>query len=475
MEVLKVLQQSKYFRKTNYLIEAKYKLSVLQTFIFTQAYMSLADETLNEPSHKIYFKDIIENFGLSPKGDTYEKIVEAARKLREKELIFQVVDDEGKEATVFTGFFTKVKVNKRRDGELSHIEVFIDEELKPHLIQLKRFTLLNKTRYAYICGQLHHPMVIRIYDLLKQYENIGKRRLDVQKLKDLLDVSDKYALYGSFKQKIILEAQKRLAESADIRFDFEEIKVGKAVHELLFRVYPNIPDEMPERYKEEIRGEQARQGRAEVLTTFEIVEQQPENPYFLELNPTAQAIGVTPSVLRQMIDSQPIESVRNGLVYTKQAVERGTIKTSVDGYFSTAVKKNFTNKTVDNERKQVKNNKAQKEKDAQIRQLEIELDTLNDAYNAQINAIIREITADDMSITADAVEAVKSENQTYFQLKEVDPSVLTLEDYRRDPILRVLVIAQIQKQNYGFFEKNDNLYKPKIKALENKIKTLKSA
>ena len=116
-----------------------------------------------------------------------------------------------------------------------------------------------------------------------------------------------------------------------------------------------------------------------------------------------------------------------------------------------------------------------KEKDAQIRQLEIELDTLNDAYNAQINAIIREITADDMSITADAVEAVKSENQTYFQLKEVDPSVLTLEDYRRDPILRVLVIAQIQKQNYGFFEKNDNLYKPKIKALENKIKTLKSA
>jgi Initiator Replication protein len=356
---------------------------------------------------------------------------------------------------------------------LSHIEVFIDEELKPHLIQLKRFTLLNKTRYAYICGQLHHPMVIRIYDLLKQYENIGKRKLEVQKLKDLLDVSDKYTLYGSFKQKIILEAQKRLAESADIRFDFEEIKVGKAVNELLFRVYPNIPDEMPERYKEEIRGEQARQGRAEVLTPFEIIEQQPENPHFLELNPMALAIGVTPSVLRTMIDSQPIESVRNGLVYTKQAVEKGSVKTSVDGYFSTAVKKNFTSQTVDKERKQVKNIKAQKEKEAQIRQLEIELDTLNDAYNAQINAIIREITADDTSITADAVDAVKSENQTYFQLKEVDPSVLTLEDYRRDPILRVLVIAQIQKQNYPFFEKNDNLYKPKIKVLENKIKTLK--
>ena len=79
MEVIKVLQQSKYFRKTNYLIEAKYKLSVLQTFIFTQAYMNLADENMTDSSYKLYFKDIIENFSLSPKGDTYEKIVEAAR------------------------------------------------------------------------------------------------------------------------------------------------------------------------------------------------------------------------------------------------------------------------------------------------------------------------------------------------------------------------------------------------------------
>ena len=473
MEVLKVLQQSKYFRKTNYLIEAKYKLSVLQTFIFTQAYMSLADENLTESSHKIYFKDIIENFGLSPKGDTYEKIVEAARKLREKELIFQVVDEDGKEATVFTGFFTKVKVNKRRDGELSHIEVFIDEELKPHLIQLKRFTLLNKTRYAYICGQLHHAMVIRIYDLLKQYEGIGKRKMEVQKLKELLDVADKYALYGSFKQKIILEAQKRLAESADIRFEFEEIKQGKAVTELLFRVYSNIPDEMPERYKEEIRGEQARQGRAEVLTTFEIVAQKPENPHFLELNPMATSIGVTPSVLRQMIDGQPLESVRNGLIYTKQAVEKGTIKTSVDGYFATAVKKNYVSQTVEKEKKQTKIKQDQKEKDLLLRQKRADLDALNDEYNAKVNTIIREITADNVSVTERAVEAVKSENQTYFQLKEVDPSVLTLEDYRRDPILRVLVIAQIQKQNYRYFEVLDKKMKPLIKALEQEIKALK--
>ncbi|NJN33872.1 MAG: replication initiation protein [Saprospiraceae bacterium] len=227
-------------------------------------------------------------------------------------------------------------MNKRRDGELSNIEVFIDNELKPHLIQLKRFTLLNKTRYAYICGQLHHPLVIRIYDLLKQYENIGKRKLEVQRLKELLDVSDKYALYGSFKQKIILEAQKRLAESADIRFDFEEIKRGKAVSELQFFIYPNIPDEMPERYKEEIRGEHSRQGRAEP-TSYEIVEQFPENPHFLALQPIAAAIKVTPSVLRQAIDQFPIEQVRYALKVTQTAVEKKSIKATADAYFQKVV------------------------------------------------------------------------------------------------------------------------------------------
>jgi plasmid replication initiation protein len=472
MEVLKVLQHSKYFRKTNYLIEAKYKLSVLQTFIFTQAYMSLADENIAEPSHKIYFKDIIENFGLSPKGDTYDKIVEAARKLREKELIFQMVDEEGKEATVFTGFFTKVKVNKRRDGELSNMEVFIDEELKPHLIQLKRFTLLNKTRYAYICGQLHHPMVIRIYDLLKQYETIGKRKMEVQKLKELLDVSDKYALYGSFKQKIILEAQKRLSESADIKFDFEEIKQGKAVTELVFYIRPNIPEDLPDRFKDEIRTEQAKQGRAEEVA-FEVIEQKPENPYFVELNPMAKVIGVTPSVLRQMIEQQPIESVRNGLIYTKQAVDKNMVKTTVDGYFVTAVKKKFTNDSIENDKKRLKKQTEQVEKDKEIRKLQNDLDILNDDYNARVNAVIREITATNNDITVQAVESVKLENQTYFQLKEIDPSVLTLEDYRRDPILRMLVIGQIQKQNFTYFEDIENDFRPKIKALEKKISQLK--
>ena len=111
---------------------------------------------------------------------------------------------------------------------------------------------------------------------------------------------------------------------------------------------------MPDSFKEEIRTENTKEGRAEVVTPYEIIEQKPENPYFLELSPAALALGVTPSVLRNMIDQQPIESVRNALIYTKQAAEKKSIREKVDGYFVAAVKGNYTSKAMETEKKKSK-------------------------------------------------------------------------------------------------------------------------
>ena len=473
MEVLKVLQDSRYFRKTNYLIEAKYKMSVLQTFIFTQTYMSLADDNINNVSHKVYFKDIIDNFGLNPKGDTYEKIIQAARGLREKELIFQAIDENGQESTVYTGFFTSVKVHKRKNGELACIETFIAPELKPHLIQLKRFTLLDKTLYAYICGQLHHPLIIRIYDLLKQYEPIGKRRIEVKQLKEMLGAEDKYELYGNFKQKIILEAQRRLLAHADICFEVEEIKQGRSVVELLFHIYWNMPENMPEKFKEEVRLAREKRQAMAALTPFEVIEQSPEQPLFLELIGVAQSLGITELVLRNMIEEAPAEAVKDGLNYTRKEAEKGRIKENIDGYFIAAVRKGFTNKGIQDEKAKNKRQIEQKIKNDEKIQLEKALADIREAYNTQINALIRELTLEDDSITVLAIETVKKEQSHYFQIKGVNPDDLTVEDYRKDPILRNLVIAAIQKRFADRFEPIHRLFKPQIQQISTQIKLLK--
>ena len=43
-----------------------------------------------------------------------------------------------------------------------------------------------------------------------------------------------YSIYNNFKNKVILQAQKELAEKTDISFEFEEIKTGRKVTGIKF-------------------------------------------------------------------------------------------------------------------------------------------------------------------------------------------------------------------------------------------------
>lgn len=66
---------------------------------------------------------------------------------------------------------------------------------------------------------------IRMYELLKAFEGIGKRTFEVEELKEILGVAEKYnGRYYNFKKRIIEQAQKDLTEHTDITFIFKEAK-----------------------------------------------------------------------------------------------------------------------------------------------------------------------------------------------------------------------------------------------------------
>ena len=124
------------------------------------------------------------------------------------------------------------------------------------------------------------------------------------------------------------------------------------------------------------------------------------------------------------------------------------------------------------EQKQTKALVEKKQKALDKKNLQTQLDVLLDTYNSQINDIIRDITAENTKITANAIEAVKKDNQAYFKVRKLNNDTLTIEDFRKDKILRGLVIQQILLQNPVSFEKMDALYKPQIEELEKKLKLM---
>jgi hypothetical protein len=83
--------------------------------------------------------------------------------------------------------------------------------------------------------QLKSSFSIRIYELLKQYENFKERSFLVEDLRTMLGIeADEYPKYGNFKQKVLNVAQKEIAEKTDISFEYEETKVGRGVGKIRF-------------------------------------------------------------------------------------------------------------------------------------------------------------------------------------------------------------------------------------------------
>ena len=77
--------------------------------------------------------------------------------------------------------------------------------------------------------RLKSPNQVRMYEILKQYEKVGKRELTVQELRELLGIENKeYSeRWDNFKVRVLDSCQQALAESTDIKFTYERGKVGK--------------------------------------------------------------------------------------------------------------------------------------------------------------------------------------------------------------------------------------------------------
>jgi len=131
-----------------------------------------------------------------------------------------------KELAVYT-FFTRLSYNK--DDKV--LKVRFNEELKPHLIQLKTY---SKGNFKYLL-QFKSEYSKRIYMLLSQWKNAGKKLYAVDELREMLAVPKSYK-YNDFKKRVIAKAEAELKAKGDIFFTFEEQKQGRKVTHILFNI-----------------------------------------------------------------------------------------------------------------------------------------------------------------------------------------------------------------------------------------------
>ncbi|MDR2939408.1 MAG: replication initiation protein [Clostridiales bacterium] len=121
-----------------------------------------------------------------------------------------------------------------------YIEIDANDDALPLMFEFKEkyfsYQLWNALK-------LKSSNQLRMYEILKQYEKIGERVLDIEELRELLGISPgEYPRYDNFKMRVLDSCQDALEEYTDIKFTYEPSgkkgRGGKILF-LKFNIYKN--------------------------------------------------------------------------------------------------------------------------------------------------------------------------------------------------------------------------------------------
>ena len=113
----------------------------------------------------------------------------------------------------------------------SIIGIRFSKPILPFISNLSR----EFTKYALsdIAG-INSAYAIRIYELLVQYRQIGKREISVDSLRTMLELGKKYPLFADFKKRVIDTAVDQINEYSPLKVTYEQKKTGRKVTHILF-------------------------------------------------------------------------------------------------------------------------------------------------------------------------------------------------------------------------------------------------
>jgi plasmid replication initiation protein len=222
--------------KKNKLIESKYNMTTLELKLIIVALSRIKKGDTNFFKTQIKVLEFSDLVGTN-ETSIYKNIKKACESLSSKTL--KIYNDKNFE------IYTWIKHIKYYSSEGS-LEIEFNELLAPYLLLIKdNFT-------AYMLKDIIHlksKYSIRIYELLKQYEKIGYRVIELNHFKDLLCINGSYSKYGLLKNRVLEPAKNELKKCSDIEFTYTAIKEGRKIVSVRFNIFKSDNKQDEEDYK----------------------------------------------------------------------------------------------------------------------------------------------------------------------------------------------------------------------------------
>lgn len=223
--------------KTNKLVEASYRLDLNEQRLVLAAIVEGRESDLlhNNQLIKISAKRFAAIFGMD-ESNAYRLMKEAKNRLYERSVTIEDEEDGSVGAVRWVeGVFHK-------DGS-GFVKLKFSSYVAPHLARLE--TEYTEYRLERI-GKLTSAYAVRIYELCAQCrnKNIKEREENLPDLRRKLGLTaNEYPAIKDFKLRVLDPAVNQINEHTDLRITYENIKTGRTVTGLLFKIEVTDKDE----------------------------------------------------------------------------------------------------------------------------------------------------------------------------------------------------------------------------------------
>lgn len=227
----KSLPSSLIVTQSNHLVEARYNLSLGEQRLILSMIAKIQPDDEDFKPYRVSIGQLAD-FLCVAKGSAYHE----CKKIT-KSLLARVLEITETGRLLQTHWVSSADYI---DGT-GIVNLSFDPLLKPYLLQLKgnftscKFEMLLRFKSQY---------TMRMYTLLKQYNRLKEREIELGLLREMLGLrNDQYKLYANFKSDLLKQVQNELKDKSDLYFEFDEIKHGRSIGAIRFRIFTKKPIE----------------------------------------------------------------------------------------------------------------------------------------------------------------------------------------------------------------------------------------
>ena len=215
--------------KSNQVVEASYKLSLNEQRVILACIgqVDSKEKLLVTDKFELSAKDFAKLFSVS-EDRAYHALIEVTDSLFNRYLVIE------------NPFFDDPSIHKLKTRwissiyyrtELGKIVLCFAHEILPYLSELKGSFTKYELKYI---GNMTSIYGIRLYELLMQWKNTGKREIEIDWLKKQFELDASYERMFDLKKRVIDPAIKDINEHSNFTISWTQRKTGRKVTHLTF-------------------------------------------------------------------------------------------------------------------------------------------------------------------------------------------------------------------------------------------------